>query len=49
MLAANSLMGFGGNPYGQGGSETGITPERNTFNMMSNFPMMSRAANLSLD
>ena len=48
MLATNSLMGFGGNPYGPGG-ETGTTPERNTFNMMTNFPMMNRAANLSLE
>ena len=49
MMAANSLMGFGGNPYGPGGGEANITPERNTLNMMTNFPMMNRAANLSLE
>ena len=52
MLAANSLMGFGGNAYGMGGGETGTTPERNTFNMMTNYeryPMMNRTANLSLE
>jgi len=49
MLATNSLVRDYGNYGGDGGLGMGTTPERQSFNLLNNMPMMNRAMNMSIE